>query len=214
MDDLLGRRNSGQSEEKSAVVWPPPSPLPDEDKNYPSPLFSPSPPPPLTVHHIPSSQNINNQLVYNDQLSFHENNNNDQLTSYNNNNTQLTSCNNNNQLTSYNNNNNNQLTYSNDCYQQQSYQASQSYQTSSQVVNFSQYEVDNKLANPEIKPMKSSLKKRSQSEGERRRRFSNNSLHEIDQQIVMIQNEFEAELDNLIDAYRHVQQKSSKKKGT
>ena len=32
------------------------------------------------------------------------------------------------------------------------------------------------------------------------RRFSNSSLHEIDQQIVTIQNEFEAELDTLIDA--------------
>ena len=55
------------------------------------------------------------------------------------------------------------------------------------------------------------MKKRSQSEGGHRR-FSDSSLHEIDQQIVMIQNEFEAELDNLIDAYRNVQQ-TSKKKG-
>jgi hypothetical protein len=36
-------------------------------------------------------------------------------------------------------------------------------------------------------------------------------LSEIDQQIVTIQNEFEAELDTLIDAYRSVQQ--AKKKG-
>ena len=61
-----------------------------------------------------------------------------------------------------------------------------------------------------IMPKKSNLKKRSQSEGTRRR-FSNSSLHEIDQQIVMIQNEFEAELDTLIDAYRDIQH--SKKKG-
>ena len=59
-------------------------------------------------------------------------------------------------------------------------------------------------------PKKSNLKKRSQSEGARR--FSNSSLHEIDQQIVMIQNEFEAELDTLIDTYRHIQQ-SNKKRG-
>ncbi len=64
----------------------------------------------------------------------------------------------------------------------------------------------------EMTPKKSNLKKRSQSEGGRgsSRRFSNSSLHEIDQQIVMIQNEFEAELDTLIDAYRNVQQTSRK----
>ena len=62
-------------------------------------------------------------------------------------------------------------------------------------------------------PKKSNLKKRSQSEGGTTRRFSNSSLHEIDQQIVMIQNEFEAELDTLIDAYRNVQQSSRKSKG-
>merc|ERR1712242_192934 len=60
-------------------------------------------------------------------------------------------------------------------------------------------------------PKKSALKKRSQSEGTRR--FSNSSLHEIDQQIVMIQNEFEAELDTLIDTYRNIQQTSRKTKG-
>ena len=61
----------------------------------------------------------------------------------------------------------------------------------------------------DMMPKKSNLKKRSQSEGTRR--FSNSSLHEIDQQIVMIQNEFEAELDTLIDAYRDIQH--NKKKG-
>merc|ERR1712223_32100 len=60
-------------------------------------------------------------------------------------------------------------------------------------------------------PKKSNLKKRSQSEGTRR--FSNSSLHEIDQQIVMIQNEFEAELDTLIDTYRNIQLTSRKTKG-
>ena len=60
-------------------------------------------------------------------------------------------------------------------------------------------------------PKKSNLKKRSQSEGTRR--FSNSSLHEIDQQIVMIQNEFEAELDTLIDTYRNIQHSSRKTKG-
>jgi hypothetical protein len=43
------------------------------------------------------------------------------------------------------------------------------------------------------------------------RRSSNASLSEIDQQIITIQNEFEAELDTLIDAYRSMQQ--AKKKG-
>jgi hypothetical protein len=62
-----------------------------------------------------------------------------------------------------------------------------------------------------LMPKKSNLKKRSQSEGDRTRRFSNSSLHEIDQQIVMIQNEFEAELDTLIDAYRNIHH--TKKKG-
>merc|ERR1711971_1063366 len=62
-------------------------------------------------------------------------------------------------------------------------------------------------------PKKSSLKKRSQSESDQTRRFSNSSLHEIDQQIVMIQNEFEAEPDTLIDTYRNIQQTSRKTKG-
>ena len=43
-------------------------------------------------------------------------------------------------------------------------------------------------------------------------RFNSNSLTEIDKQISTIQNEFEAELDGLIDAYRKMQ--SSQKKGT
>ncbi len=60
----------------------------------------------------------------------------------------------------------------------------------------------------QLQPRKSNLKKpannpRSRSEGSRR--FSNASLNEIDQQIVRIQNEFEAELDTLIDAYRNIQ---------
>ena len=59
------------------------------------------------------------------------------------------------------------------------------------------------LSTPEPMPKKSNLKKRSQSEGGHTRRFSNSSLHEIDQQIAMIQNEFEAELDTLIDVYRN-----------
>ena len=63
-------------------------------------------------------------------------------------------------------------------------------------------------------PKKSNLKKRSQSESDQTRRFSNSSLHEIDQQIVMIQNEFEAELDTLIDTYRNIQQTSRKTKGS
>ena len=37
-----------------------------------------------------------------------------------------------------------------------------------------------------------------------------NSLTEIDKQIVTIQNEFEAELDTLIDAYRKLQQTKRK----
>ena len=36
-------------------------------------------------------------------------------------------------------------------------------------------------------------------------------MSEIDQQIVTIQNEFEADLDNLIDAYRSLQQQAKKK---
>ena len=37
-----------------------------------------------------------------------------------------------------------------------------------------------------------------------------NSLTDIDRQIVTIQNEFEAELDTLIDAYRKLQQTKRK----
>ena len=44
-----------------------------------------------------------------------------------------------------------------------------------------------------------------------RRAPSNESLSEIDQQIVTIQNEFEAELDNLIDEYRLSTQQAKKK---
>ena len=134
LDDLLGRRPSleGQldsTQDKTVVVWPPPSPLPPQDQNsYPSPMFSPSPPPPLNAVPLPPS-------------------------------------------------------------------------TPSPIPNIE--------ITPSPMPKKSNLKKRSQSEGTRR--FSNSSLHEIDQQIVMIQNEFEAELDTLIDAYRHIQH--NKKKG-
>ena len=67
------------------------------------------------------------------------------------------------------------------------------------------------LSPPEPLPKKSNLKKRSQSEGGgHTRRFSNSSLNEIDQQIAMIQNEFEAELDTLIDVYRNSKSSTSK----
>ena len=126
LDDLLQRRPSLETapdEERTVVVWPPPSPLPPEQQQerYPSPLFSPSPPPPMAVPLPPSTPSPLPPMV----------------------------------------------------------------------------------STPEPMPKKSNLKKRSQSESGMVRRFSNSSLHEIDQQIAMIQNEFEAELDTLIDVYRN-----------
>lgn len=125
------------------VVWPPPSPLPPEhQERYPSPLFSPSPPPPMAVPLPPSTPSPLPPMEPTPMVSSHA------------------------------------------------------------VPQM----VPPMVSTPEPLPKKSNLKKRSQSENGIIRRFSNSSLHEIDQQIAMIQNEFEAELDTLIDVYRNSKQ--------
>ena len=165
LDDLLGRRPSlpsivmtdagaAEENERTLVVWPPPSPLPPPDAEiirYPSPIFSPSPPPPMQAVPLPPRTPSPSPAV------------------------EPVNC------------------------------------TPLAAPEPAVIDVPMPPLSPMELPKKSNLKKRSQSEGTRR--FSNSSLHEIDQQIVMIQNEFEAELDTLIDTYRNIQLTSRKTKG-
>ena len=150
LEELLHRRPSieNNDEERTLVVWPPPSPLPPPDQNrFPSPILSPSPPPPVAVPLPPRTPSPLPVI-------------------------QIEAPN-----------------------------------------NGLMPPVDPNPVTPMGMPKKSNLKKRSQSEGGNARRFSNSSLHEMDQQIVRIQNEFEAELDTLIDTYRTIQHSSRKTKG-
>ena len=145
---------AAEENERTLVVWPPPSPLPPPDAEiirYPSPIFSPSPPPPMQAVPLPPRTPSPSPAV------------------------EPVNC------------------------------------TPLAAPEPAVIDVPMPPLSPMELPKKSNLKKRSQSEGTRR--FSNSSLHEIDQQIVMIQNEFEAELDTLIDTYRNIQLTSRKTKG-